>query len=315
MEAIKTIQELMDVPASYKQVFQNTFTNSIDKTKIVTAKCNNAIGDKDVRIAEFLFTYRFATLDQIYKWLELKNDLDEVETKDLLKVRLEKLVKMYKILNKFVLSPYDADGFNGENLEFYCLDLGGAFLLHNFTNQTLENIMNWRPKNANYHTPDAVSRDIMILDIYLRMLDIFGDELKYFDPYKRMSYNKRQTTVTFDFCVERDGDIKYFIGEIVKYVDLRQRFPQSSDSLEQILSTNTWKKYYLDVQEQPVVLYFVDDDEDALKIADSLSLREIPKFRITTKERMQGDLSTAFMAYDPENKALKLGRYKLFEKR
>lgn len=315
MEAVKTIDELINVPESYKQVFQNTFTNSIDKTKIVTAKCNGAISDRDVKIAEFLFTYRFATLEQIYRWLALKNYLEQGETKEALKVKLDKLVKMYKALNKFVLSPYDADGFNEENLEFYCLDLGGVFLLHNFTTQTLENIMNWRPKNANYHTPDAISRDITILDLYLKLLDIFGDELKYFEPYKRMSYNKRMTNVTFDFCVERDNDVKYFIGEIVHYGDLRQRFPQSADSLEQILSTNTWKKYYIDTPEPPVVLYFVDDDQDALTIAESLVLREIPKYRITTRERVKGDLSTAFMVYNPESRELKLGKSKLFEKR
>ena len=153
-----------------------------------------------------------------------------------------------------------------------------------------------------------------IVDFYLKLLDVFGKELINFEPYKKMTYDKKQTTVTFDFCVDKDGNRKYFIGEIVRDEEIIQRFPKSADAMEQILSTNTWRKYYLDVDTPPVVLYFVDDDDSALEIAQSLSLRKIDRFRITTTDRVDGELDTAFMVYDKESDKLKLGRSKFFEK-
>ena len=314
METLRNANELKDIPSTYRQIFQNTFTNSIDKSKIVTAKYNGALTDQDVAVSEFLFHFRFSTLEQIYKYLELKNLLDVDDTIELLKVRLDKLVKMYKVLNKFILAPYDNMPYLTDSLDFYCLDLGGLFLLYNPTDIPDADLLNWRPKNANIHTAKAVYRDIRIVDFYLRLLDIFGDTLVGFEPYKRMTYDKVQTIVSFDFCVRRDDESKYFIGEIITDEEIISRFAKSADSMEQIVSTNAWRKYYLDVDKPPVILYFVDDDDSALEIAQGLALRKIERFRITTVERVEGDLSTAFMIYDKDANELKLGKSKFFEK-
>lgn len=315
MDSIKTMEDLKNIPSTYKQVFQNTFTNSVDKTKTVSAKYNDAITDRDILIAEFLFKFRFATIDQIYKYLELTGNLEDETSTTSLKTRLDKLVKMYKILNKFVLSPYNYSGFDSDELEFYCLDLGGQFLLYNFTNQTETSILNWRPKTANLHTPETVYRDIRIVDFYLKLLDVFGDELIYFKPYKRMTYDKRQTTVTFDFCIDKGhyADYKYFIGEMITDDEMFTRFTESADALEQIVNTNTWKKYYT-ADKAPVIFFFADTDEQALEIAEKISLRQIDRYRITTIERLKGDLSTAFMIYNKESQELKAGKSQYFEK-
>ena len=168
MDSIKTTEELREVPSTYKQVFQNTFTNSVDKTKTISAKYNDAITDRDILIAEFLFKFRFATIDQIFKYLELTGNIESDVSVSSLKARLDKLVKMYRVLNKFILSPYESANFDSRDLEFYCLDLGGQFLLYNFTNQSESSILNWRPKNANLHTAETVYRDFRIVDFYLR---------------------------------------------------------------------------------------------------------------------------------------------------
>lgn len=317
MDSIKTMEELQEVTPAYKQVFQNTFTNSVDKTKIVSTKDNGAITDRDIKIAEFLFTFRFATLDEIYRYLELKNLLEEDTSKSSLKARLDKLVKMYRVLNKFVLSPYEHSGFDSDELEFYCMDLGGQFLLYNYTDQSETNICNWRPKNANIHTSTTVYRDIRIVEFYLKLLDVFGDELIYFKPYKRLVYDKKQLVVTFDFCIDKglygSDNFKYFIGEMVSSEEMFSRFTDSADALEQIVSTNTWRKYYTS-DKAPVIFFFVDDDHDALDIAQKISLRQIEKYRLTTVDLIKGDLSTAFMIYDKEEQKLKRGKSQFFEK-
>ena len=130
-----------------------------------------------------------------------------------------------------------------------------------------------------------------------------------------MTYNKIQTTITFDFCIDKGHyeDYKYFIGEMVSTEDMFSRFSESADALEQIVSTYTWKKYYSG-EKPPVIFFFADDDDDAMEIAEKVSLRQIDKFRITTIDRIKGDLSTAFMVYDKDARELKLGKSQFFEK-
>ena len=60
--------------------------------------------------------------------------------------------------------------------------------------------------------------------------------------------------------------------------------------------------------------FFVDADDDAIEVAKSIALRQIDKFRITTIDRVKGDLSTAFMVYDKEDGKLKFGKSQFFEK-
>ena len=315
MSVIMTVEELQNVPSTYKQTFQNKFTNSIDKNKVVNAKYEGDITDRDVEIVKFLFSCRFATLEQICKYLELMGYLGEQTSENSIKVRLDKLIQLYKVLNKFMLSSTEEDRIDSEALQIYCLDLGGAFLLHNFTDEPLEDIRSWRPRVANLHTPEAVSKDIFVTDMFLKLLDTFGTDLKNFEAYKKMTFDKTLMTVTFDFCIEQDGVRKYFIGQVAKESELLSRFAKEADSIEKIVSTNAWKKYYPDSAQEPVVLFFTSDDYCAQDIGVSVSERQIKRYRISTFERCKGDLATAFMSFDGEAKQLQLCHISAFERR
>lgn len=315
MGTIMTVEELQKVPSTYKQTFQNKFTNSIDKSKVVNAKYEGDITDRDIEIVKFLFSCRFATAEQIYKYLELTGNLNEQTSENSIKVRLDKLVQLYRVLNKFMLSSTEEDRVDSEALQIYCLDLGGAFLLHNFTNEPLEDIRSWRPRIANLHTPEAVAKDIFVTSMFIKLLDTFGSDLKNFEAYKRMSYDKTLMTVTFDFCIDRDGVRKYFIGQVATEEEMLSRFGKEADSIEKLVSTNTWRKYYPDSDNPPVVLYFTSDDYCAQDIGIALSERQIDRYRISTFERCQGALSTAFMSFDEEAKQLELCEIPTFEKR
>lgn len=315
MKVITTIDELNSVSSTYKQTFQNKFTNSIDKNKVVNAKYDGDITDRDIEIIKFLFSCRFATLEQIYKYLELTDNLGGQTSENSIKVRLDKLVQLYRVLNKFMLSPIEEERIDSESLQFYCLDLGGAFLLHNFTNEPLEEIRSWRPRTANLHTPEAVAKDVFVTSMYLKLLETFGSEFINFEAYKKMAYDKTLMTVTFDFCIERDGLKKYFIGQVFREEDMISRLGKDADNIEKLVATNTWKKYYIETQQPPVVLFFVPDDYLAQELALSVSERQIQKYRISTFERVQGDLATAFMNFDADVKELQLCNIPTFEKR
>ena len=282
MAIITRVEELNDISSNYKQIFQNKFTNSIDKHKVVAAKDDGDITDRDIEIVKFLFSCRFATLEQICTYLRLTGNLNDQTSENSIKIRLDKLVQLYKILNKFMLSTYEEERIDNDALQIYCLDLGGLFLLHNFTNEPLEDIRNWRPKTANLHTPESVAKDIFVADIFLKLLDTFGSDLKNFEAYKKMSFEKTLITITFDFCIERDGVRKYFIGQLAREDEMLSRFAKEADNIEKIVSTNAWKKYYPDSPQEPVVLFFTSDDYTAQEIGISVSERQIKKYRITT---------------------------------
>ena len=315
MAVIKTVEELKNVPSTYKQTFQNKFTNSVDKNKVVNAKYDGDITDRDIAIVKFLFSCRFATLEQIYKYLALTGHLGGQTSENSIKVRLDKLVQLYRVLNKFMLGPYEEDRIDSDSLQIYCLDLGGAFLLHNFTNEPLEDIRSWRPRTANLHTPEAVAKDIFVTDMFLKLLSTFGKDLVNFEAYKKMAYDKTLMTVTFDFCIEHDGVRKYFIGQVAREEELISRFAKETDNIERVVSTNTWKKYYPDAAQEPVVLFFTNDDSCAQYIGESVSERQIKRYRISTFERCEGPLATAFMSFDEESKQLQLCHISAFEQR
>lgn len=109
MGTIMTVDELQNVPSTYKQTFQNKFTNTIDKGKVVSAKYDGDITDRDIEIVKFLFSCRFATVEQIYRYLELTGNLGEQTSVNSIKVRLDKLVQLYRVLNKFMLSSIEED--------------------------------------------------------------------------------------------------------------------------------------------------------------------------------------------------------------
>jgi hypothetical protein len=317
MGTIKTVEELQNVPSTYKQTFQNKFTNSIDKSKVVNAKADGDITDRDVAIVKFLFSSRYATAAQIYTYLRLTNNLGDNEnvSENSIKVRLDKLVSLYKVLNKFMLSSVEEDRIDSDALHIYCMDLGGLYLLHNFTNEPLVEIMSWRPRVANLHTADTVAKDIFVTDMFLKLIDTFGGDLKNFEAFKKMSYEKTPVSASFDFCIERDGVRKYYICQIAKEEEMLSRFAKEADGLEKIVSTNAWKKYYPDSAQEPTILFFTTDDYTAQEIGVSISERQIKRYRITTFERIQGEFATAFMAYNPDDGQLQLCNISSFERR
>ena len=130
-----------------------------------------------------------------------------------------------------------------------------------------------------------------------------------------MTYEKSLMTVTFDFCIERDGARKYYICQVAREDEMLSRFAKEADSIEKIVSTNAWKKYYPDSAQEPVVLFFTTDDYTAQEIGISISERQIKRYRISTFERCKGELATAFMSFDGEAKQLQLCNISSFERR
>ena len=114
MSYIKFYEELIDMPDSYRQVFQNKFTTNIDKYKIISEKYEGNITDRDVEIVKFIFKSRFATAHQVYEYLKAAKIIDETASENSIKIRMDKLISLYRVLNKFMLSSFESESLESD---------------------------------------------------------------------------------------------------------------------------------------------------------------------------------------------------------
>lgn len=284
------------IPADLKQTFENKFNLNIGKNEIIKMKNNNVITDRDVTIATFLFQFKFATAEQIYKLL------GEDKTKVNLKNRLDKLVK-YRVLNKFMLSEFEEEKVASDAYEIYCLDLGGRYLLSHYSN---EDTTDWY-STINMRTSEIISRNILTTEIYLRIMQTCPNKLVHFKLEPEIRVGKKNVIPAFEMAMKINGQIKYFVGEIVREYDFPSYFREKAFKLESLLTTNAWKKYYYDTDTSPILFVFSDSDLTALESGKLINeTTEIKSFRLSTDERIQRELfdTGAFLRYLPEEEVL-----------
>lgn len=316
---IENTQDVKPIPNGYKQTFQNKFTNGIAKNEVIKMKNEGVLTDRDLEIVKFLFKFKFATLEQIYSYLKQTHWLtqkrvvenDEVTETSInsIKARLDKLVQN-RILNKFMLSKIEEDRIQQDALCIYCLDLGGKFLLTNYSN---EDTTDWYI-TVNLKASELISKDLFTTQFYLKLLETCGDKISYFETSLLRKCDKTNIIPTFEFALNYNGAIKYFIGEVSREFDIPVQFNKKIAKLEMLLETNAWKKYYFDSDVKPVLLAFSENDIMANDIAKIISTTTISRFRLSTDERIVGDLSTAFMSYIPEMDKLKIVKSSIFSK-
>ena len=284
------------VPSDLKQTFENKFTLNIGKNEIIKMKNNNVITDRDAEIAKFLFKFKFATANQIYKLLKEDNE------KPNLKSRLDKLVK-YRILNKFMLSDFEEDAVAPDAFQIYCLDLGGRYLLSHYSN---EDTSDWY-SIINMKTSEIISKNLLATEVYLRVNETCGDKLVHFivDPEYRVG--KKNVIPSFEMCMNLNLQKKYFIGECVREYDFPVFLRDKISKIESFIETNAWKKYFYDSDQAPILFIFADSDNSALEAGKLITeTSEIKNFRISTDKRIEKVLyeTGAFLKYVPEQQAL-----------
>jgi len=301
---IKHQEGVLSIPADLKQTFENKFTLNIGKNEIIKMRNNNVITDRDIKIAKFLFQFKFATVEQIYKLL------NEDATKVNLKNRLDKLVK-YRILNKFKLGAFEIELSVPDALEIYCLDLGGRYLLAQYSN---EDTSDWL-SIVNMKSSEIIAKNLATTEFFLRMLDTCPGKLSHYKVEPELRVGKKNIIPSFEMGMKVNGQMKYFIGEIVRDYDLPIYFRDRILKLESLLTTNAWKKYYYDTDSAPILFVIADSDMNALESGKIISTSEIKNFRLTTDERMQRPLyqTGAFLKYLEEQDLLQETRAVTFE--
>ncbi|MFF2531555.1 hypothetical protein ACFVS2_21845 [Brevibacillus sp. NPDC058079] len=288
--------EIVIIPADLKQTFENKFTPNISKIEIIKLKNNNVIRDRDLIIAKFLFQFKFATVEQIYKLL------GEESSKVNLKNRLDKLVK-YRVLNKFMLSDHEEERIAPDAFEIYCLDLGGRYLLSHYSN---EDTSDWY-SIINMKSSEIISKNLLTTEFYLRVMETCGSKISHFKPEPELRVGKKNVVPSFEMCMKVNGQTKYFIGEVVREYDFPVYLREKAQKLESLLATNAWKKYYYDSGSEPILFVFADSDLTALETSQLIyQTTEIKNFRVSTDERIGRELyeTGAFLKYIEEKDVL-----------
>lgn len=296
---------ITQIKEGFRQVFENAFTLNIGQKEIIKMKNNGVITDRDLEIAKFLFKFRFATLEQIYSYLEVlnKNKNEEMTSTNNISNRLNKLIK-YRVLNKFMLTKdLTADRIVPEALEIYCLDLGGRYLLANYSN---EDTTDWYT-TENMKASEVINKNLAVTNFYLSLIKTIPERVLFFTLEPQMNVGKQVVVPSFDMCLEVGGNKSYFIGEVVRTYDFPIHFRDKAFKLEKLMESNAWKKYYYDAQSPPVLFLFADSDLTALEASKLITeATNIRRFRVTTDERVKRPLykTGAFLRYSEEKNVL-----------
>ncbi|MDF2879483.1 MAG: hypothetical protein K0R54_40 [Clostridiaceae bacterium] len=289
-------QDYHVIPADLKQTFENKFNLNIGKNEIIKMKNNNVITDRDIKIAKFLFQFKFATISQIYKVL------NEDKTKVNLKNRLDKLVK-YRVLNRFMLSDIEQDKVEQDAFSIYCLDLGGRYLLAHYSN---EDTTDWY-STINMKSSEIISKNLLTTEIFLRIAETCPDKLNHFTIEPEYRVGKKNVIPSFEMCMDVGSSKRYFIGEAVRDYDFPIYAREKIAKLESFLTTNAWKKYFYDTDQPPILFVFADSDFSVLEYSKMVTeTSEIKNFRLSTDERIQKTLyeTGAFLKYLPDQQVL-----------
>lgn len=280
--------------AGLKQKFVNEFNyKAVNTSVLIKMKDRNTISDRDLEIAKFLFRMRFATSNQIHRYLDCNIN------KSNLRKRLDKLVQ-YRVINKFTLTSIDRN--QNESLGLYCLDLGGRALLANYSTELIDD---WKT-SLNMKSPELVGENLLATEIYLRLRETCGDNLFSFNLYPSFRCGDKTVVPHFKFTILKEGKRINFIGDIVRDYHFPDTFANKAEKIESILNTNAWKKYYREEDAAPILLVFANEDRNVREAAEtirSFTRLDLKRIRFSTDERIQaplGDRDT-FLKYEPKS--------------
>lgn len=310
MDYIKSGYKGFVFDTSLTQVFKNKPTTVIDEKNIIKLRSDKHITDTDMKIVQFLFHYRFATLEILTGLLA-----KDKKTKDDVAKDLSRLLK-HRVINAFGLVDSTGIG-SGVKVELpmdamliYCLDLGGRILVGHFHNA---DTTAWYT-TENMRGPEKIGKDLITNLFYLELINgcSFKDNPNnYFKLNPTFQLGKQRVVPSFEMKIFVDEkDFRYYVGDVVRRYEFPSDFREHLSKLDSVMATNAWKKYFYDVEKAPVIFFICEDDEHAFEVAKMVSgissIDASTGFRLTTDERLKKGLGTkgAFLAYDPESNSL-----------
>lgn len=286
------------IPTVYRQNFRYQFSvTGVSKNEIIRLKNAGEITNRDVEIAKFLFNHTFATAEQIGNYINGSGEK--------IRNRLEELVKK-RVLNSFFLAETEMKQVKNDALIIYCLDFGGKYLVSSYGG---EDTSDWY-STINMKGSDLVSRDLIATQFFVNLANSTKDKLRNFKANPQMKVANKYVSPLFEFALDVNFSRKYLIGEVVLDGDEALGFRDQILKLEGLLTTNAWRKYFVDVEEPPVLIIIAENDlvaRNSAAIVNRATEIDNRKIILTTIDRMEKLFyeKGTFLIYDPEVNKLK----------
>lgn len=286
------------IPTVYRQNFRYQFSvTGVSKNEIIRLRNSGQLTDRDVEIAKFLFSHTFATAEQIGDYLD--------GTGEKIRNRLEELVKK-RVLNSFFLSEIEMKLTQKDALIVYCLDFGGKYLVSSYGG---EDTSDWY-STVNMKGSDLISKDLIATQFYVNLYKSSKQNLKNFKANPQMKVANKYVSPLFEFALDVNFSRKYLIGEVVLDGEEALEFRDQILKLEGLLTTNAWRKYFVDVEEPPILIIVAENDlvaRNAAAIVNRATEIENRKILLTTIDRMEKVFyeKGTFLIYDPNSNKMK----------
>ncbi len=286
------------IPTVYRQNFRYQFSvTGVSKNEIIRLRNSGQLTDRDVEIAKFLFSHTFATAEQIGDYLN--------GTGEKIRNRLEELVKK-RVLNSFFLSEIEMKLTQKDALIVYCLDFGGKYLVSSYGG---EDTSDWY-STVNMKGSDLISKDLIATQFYVNLYKSSKQNLKNFKANPQMKVANKYVSPLFEFALDVNFSRKYLIGEVVLDGEEALEFRDQILKLEGLLTTNAWRKYFVDVEEPPILIIVAENDlvaRNAAAIVNRATEIENRKILLTTIDRMEKVFyeKGTFLIYDPNSNKMK----------
>ena len=246
-----------------RQLFLNKDTTTVSKDIVVKGKRDRMFSDRDVAVCKFLFKHKFATLAQI------NTVLTSLGHEELTFERARTLCQS-RIVNKFVFIQ-DSEKVNFDNPEtqtFYCLDLGGKYLLEQY--EPSVDVTSWLV-GRNAYSKEFVTKIIMANEVYIKIASTMKENLLSFNILKEVRMGKEAIQIDFDFNIRTGDTVKYYIGNFFNENDIYDLLNKKSLVLESLVVTNGWKKYSMNNEStEPAVFFIGENDKTTMLMAEKL---------------------------------------------
>ena len=252
-----------------------------NKNAIEEMLINGRISERDKSIVRFLMDCRFASANQIQRFLSNNSEIS-APNKTNLNNRLKKLIE-YRVINGFRLK----DG----KMMIYCLDVGGKQILDKEYNKKSKD---WIQNDVNKGW-NIIGKALVSTEIYVRAKDKYLDNNIEFDasPYihgDKTSKGSKQ--VVFNMRLKNKDNKLNLLGEVYRKDDVEHAFDKRMGGIEEYLANDLWRTDFKEYG-RPKVVIVVESEERLLWVTEKLNSsypNVIKDYIITTDSRLDEDI-------------------------
>lgn len=277
-----------------ERVFLRPYNIQTNNGAIVNLMENGTLDKQDTKLLEFLYTNKFATLEQLER-IGYFYGVESVK---------ERLSTMFtnSIVNKIGFTDQPDRRLPSDALILYCLADGGKHILEHYTDRQII----WECSNV-CQLPSVIGDCLIYNELYLAFL--FNKKVKHVtseaDPKFYLRSEVLTTTANHQFS--NGEDVLYLMSDIIHtdmdVFELRKHLRL----IEAVVTTQIWKRFFGDGANPPIVIFIVENDDSAKFLTKEVyQSSKVRDFRLTTPERLNGTLGRtgAFMKYDEASETL-----------